>query len=126
MTYFFNGLREQPFENEFRVLIPSQRVAQYDTHPEMMASTITDRVLVALNESAFDFILVNYANPDMVADLTHWHFDTFAITWRRAFPWFGGGRAQFVLDDDAHVTELKLDVPNDDFWFYELELKRVR
>jgi hypothetical protein len=63
-------------------------------------------------------------NPDMVADLSHWHVDTFELTWRRAFPWFGSGRAQFVLDHDAGVTELKLDVPNDDFWFYELEFKR--
>lgn len=63
-------------------------------------------------------------NPDMVADLSHWHLDTFELTWRRPFPWFGGGRAQFVLDHDANVTELKLDVPNDDFWFYELEFKR--
>jgi hypothetical protein len=63
-------------------------------------------------------------NPDMVADLSHWHVDTFALKWRRAFPWFGSGRAQFVLDADAKVTELKLDVPNEDFWFYELELKR--
>jgi CubicO group peptidase (beta-lactamase class C family) len=63
-------------------------------------------------------------NPDMVADLSHWHVDTFELTWRRAFPWFGSGRAQFVLDHDAGVTELKLDVPNDDFWFYELDFKK--
>jgi hypothetical protein len=58
-------------------------------------------------------------NPDLVGDLTHWHFDTFALQWRRRFPWFGGGRAQFVLDQDVRITELKLDVPNDDFWFWE-------
>jgi CubicO group peptidase (beta-lactamase class C family) len=65
-------------------------------------------------------------NPDMVADLAHWHLDTFSLTWRRPFPWFGNGRAQFVLNPDARVTELKLDVPNEDFWFYELDLKREK
>jgi hypothetical protein len=64
------------------------------------------------------------ANPQLVADLTHWHLDTFALAWRRRFPWFGGGRVQFVLDERARVTQLKLDVPNDDFWFWEPEFLR--
>jgi hypothetical protein len=63
-------------------------------------------------------------NPALTADLTHWHFDTFALEWRRRFPWFGNGRVQFVLDGNACVTELKLDVPNDDFWFWEPEFVR--
>lgn len=67
VTRFFNGLREDPFPNEYRVLIPSENVQRYDEHPAMMARTITDRVLSALTEHSFDFILVNYANPDMVA-----------------------------------------------------------
>ena len=87
-------------------------------------STMYGDAVVALEHGALVLRLV--PNPDMVADLTHWHFDTFALAWRREFPWFGSGRAQFVLDADARVAELKLDVPNDDFWFYELELKRVR
>ena len=87
-------------------------------------STMYGDAVVAVENGAL--VLRLLPNPDMVADLTHWHFDTFAIRWRRAFPWFGDGRAQFVLDADARVTELRLDVPNDDFWFYELELKRVR
>jgi CubicO group peptidase (beta-lactamase class C family) len=65
-------------------------------------------------------------NPDMVADLTHWHYDTFLIKWRKPFPWWGDGWVQFLMDNRGKVTELKLDVPNDDFWFYELDLKRVR
>lgn len=67
VTYFFNGLKEKPYKNEFRVLLPSQSVVRHDEHPEMMASSITDRVLTALNERSFDFILVNYANADIVA-----------------------------------------------------------
>ena len=67
VTYFFNGLREEPYQNEFRILIPSQRIVRHDERPEMMAGPITDRVLTALHERTYDFILVNYANADMVA-----------------------------------------------------------
>ncbi|PIV12933.1 2,3-bisphosphoglycerate-independent phosphoglycerate mutase [Candidatus Jorgensenbacteria bacterium CG03_land_8_20_14_0_80_38_39] len=67
VTYFFNGLREQPFPNEYRVLIPSRVLVHQEEHPEMMAREITERVLSALNEATFDFVLVNYANPDMIA-----------------------------------------------------------
>jgi CubicO group peptidase (beta-lactamase class C family) len=63
-------------------------------------------------------------NPDLVADLTHWHFDTFHLRWRNAFTWFGDGKAQFVLDNQARVTELKLDVPNEDIWFWEPQFLR--
>jgi CubicO group peptidase (beta-lactamase class C family) len=65
-------------------------------------------------------------NPALVADLTHWHLDTFALQWRQPFPWFGGGHVQFILDQDARVTELTLDVPNDDFWFWEPRFFRVK
>jgi 2,3-bisphosphoglycerate-independent phosphoglycerate mutase len=67
ITYFFNGLKEKPFPEEFRILIPSENAVHYENYPQMMASAITDRVLAAITESTFDFILVNYANSDMVA-----------------------------------------------------------
>jgi hypothetical protein len=60
----------------------------------------------------------------LVADLTHLHYDTFVIHWRSEFAWFGEGTAQFLLDAAGDVVELKLDVPNDDLWFHELDLKR--
>jgi CubicO group peptidase (beta-lactamase class C family) len=63
-------------------------------------------------------------NPDLVADLTHLHHDTFLIEWRNTFAWFGAGAATFLFDSFGTVTEIKLDVPNDDLWFYELELKK--
>jgi hypothetical protein len=65
-------------------------------------------------------------NPDLVADLTHWHHDTFQIHWRTASSWFGTGWAQFVSDHHGRMTELKLDVPNEDFWFHELKLRRTQ
>lgn len=67
VTYFFNGFQEIPFKEEYRVLIPSQNVARHDEHPEMMAREITERVLQALSENIYDFILINYANADIVA-----------------------------------------------------------
>jgi hypothetical protein len=63
-------------------------------------------------------------NPNMVADLTHWHYDTFLIKWRKPFPWWGDGWVQFLMDNRGKVTELKLDVPNDDFWFWEPEFRK--
>jgi len=63
-------------------------------------------------------------NPDLVADLEHLHYDTYVIRWRKNLAWFGKGAATFVLDAAGKASELKLDVPNDDLWFYELELKR--
>ncbi len=62
--------------------------------------------------------------PDLTADLTHWHFDTYRVQWRHTFPWFGDGLARFTLDQSGNVASLALDVPNDDFWFTELVLDR--
>ncbi len=67
VTYFFNNLEEKPFENEFRVLIPSRMDLKPDDHPEMRTEEITNRLISAIGEKAFDFILVNYANSDIIA-----------------------------------------------------------
>ncbi len=67
VTYFFNGLKEQPFPGEYRTLIPSNSGLHPEEHPEMMASAITDRLVEAIRGQAFDFILVNYANGDTIA-----------------------------------------------------------
>src|SRR3954447_10656978 len=67
VTYFFNGGNEQAFPGEERKLIPSNRdVATYDLAPEMSAAPVTDGVVEALKPGGPTFILVNYANPDMV------------------------------------------------------------
>lgn len=79
ITYFFNGLREAPFENEFRILVPSNKIIHHDEKPEMMAGPITDRALNALNEESFDFILINYANPDIIAHTGNYNATLAAI-----------------------------------------------
>ncbi len=66
VTFFFNGGREQPFEGEERILIPSPKVATYDLKPEMSAYEVSDALVKAINTQKFDFIVVNYANGDMV------------------------------------------------------------
>jgi 2,3-bisphosphoglycerate-independent phosphoglycerate mutase len=66
VTYFFNGGIEKPFPGEDRVLVPSQKVATYDLKPEMSAAGIADAVIKATNDSAFDVVIVNFANADMV------------------------------------------------------------
>jgi 2,3-bisphosphoglycerate-independent phosphoglycerate mutase len=66
VTYFFNGGIEKPFPGEDRALVPSQKVATYDLAPEMSAAGIADAVVKAVNDTAFDVIIVNFANADMV------------------------------------------------------------
>jgi 2,3-bisphosphoglycerate-independent phosphoglycerate mutase len=66
VTYFFNGGIEKPFPGEDRTLIPSQKVATYNLAPEMSASGIADAVIKAISDTAFDVIIVNFANADMV------------------------------------------------------------
>ena len=66
VTYFFNGLREEVLNGEARVLIPSPKVSTYDLKPGMSIQKITKTVLEAINKSQFDFIVLNFANEDMV------------------------------------------------------------
>ncbi|MBF0181661.1 MAG: 2,3-bisphosphoglycerate-independent phosphoglycerate mutase [Magnetococcales bacterium] len=66
VTYFFNGGQEISFPGEERLLIPSPKVATYDSQPEMSAIPLTDRVVEAIASGRYDLIVVNYANPDMV------------------------------------------------------------
>jgi 2,3-bisphosphoglycerate-independent phosphoglycerate mutase len=67
VTYFFNGGREEPFEGETRVLVPSPRdVPSYDHKPEMSAAGVAERVVEEIATGAYSFVVVNFANPDMV------------------------------------------------------------
>ncbi len=100
---------------------PSQPLANYAgryagrMYGDVTVKMVDDRLVLRLVPSR-----------DLVAELEHLHYDTFVIKWRYEFAWFTEGTAQFVMDAAGQIQELKLDCPNDDFWFYELELKRVQ
>jgi 2,3-bisphosphoglycerate-independent phosphoglycerate mutase len=66
VTFFFNGGREQEFEGEKRIMIPSPKVATYDLQPEMSAKEVTEAIIKDIDEQTPDFICLNYANADMV------------------------------------------------------------
>jgi len=65
--------------------------------------------------------------PNFVADLEHWHYDTYQIKWRPSVNYnFPRGFVTFTIDKNGKTDQLKIDQPNNDFWFYELELKRTK
>uniref|UniRef100_UPI0023F0E8B9 2,3-bisphosphoglycerate-independent phosphoglycerate mutase n=1 Tax=Prevotella corporis TaxID=28128 RepID=UPI0023F0E8B9 len=66
VTFFFNGGREEPYEGEDRILVASPKVATYDLKPEMSAYEVKDKLVEAINTNKYDFIVVNFANGDMV------------------------------------------------------------
>ncbi|HEY4275651.1 MAG TPA: 2,3-bisphosphoglycerate-independent phosphoglycerate mutase [Rhizomicrobium sp.] len=66
VTFFLNGGREDPFEGEDRILVPSPKVATYDHKPEMSAFQVTEKLEEAIASGKYDLIVANYANPDMV------------------------------------------------------------
>ena len=66
VTFFFNGGREEPFEFEDRILVPSPDVATYDQQPEMNAIKLTDKMVESIEGGKYDVIICNYANADMV------------------------------------------------------------
>jgi 2,3-bisphosphoglycerate-independent phosphoglycerate mutase len=72
VTYFFNGGVEAPWPGEERRLVPSPKVATYDLQPEMSAAGVTDELLAAIGSGRYDFIVANFANPDMVGHTGVW------------------------------------------------------
>src|SRR3712207_3516244 len=66
VTFFFNGGREAPYEGEDRILVASPKVTTYDLKPEMSAYEVKDKLVAAIKEDKYDFIVVNFANGDMV------------------------------------------------------------
>lgn len=72
VTFFFSGGREEPFEGEKRIMIPSPKVATYDLQPEMSANEITDAIVPEIEKESADFICLNFANADMVGHTGVW------------------------------------------------------
>lgn len=65
-------------------------------------------------------------NPKLVAEMTHLQYDTFRLDWRFEHAWFEEGAVQFLLEISGEIEGLRLNVPNDDFWFDELDFRRAR
>jgi 2,3-bisphosphoglycerate-independent phosphoglycerate mutase len=80
VTYFFNGFSEQAYPGEDRILVPSVRVDSYDEDPAMAAEEITAHALTKLHEGHHHFIVINYANPDMVAHTGNFEATQQAVT----------------------------------------------
>jgi len=72
VTYFFNGGRETPLPGEDRQLVPSPKVATYDLQPAMSAGGVADALVAAIESGTYDFIVANFANPDMVGHTGVW------------------------------------------------------
>ncbi len=79
VTYFFNAENEEIYPGEFRIIVPSNKIPSHDKKPEMMAGELTSRVVSAIEEGSYDFIILNLANTDMVA-----HTGNFEATLRAA------------------------------------------
>jgi len=114
VTYFLNGGREVPFPGEDRLLVPSPTVPTYDLQPEMSAGPVTDELLDRLGQGRYRFLVVNFANPDMVG-----HTGVFPATVRAvevvdamlgriAGPVLGGGGILAITADHGNA-ELKVD-----------------
>ena len=79
VTYFFNGGREAPLPGEDRRLVPSPKVATYDLQPAMSAPGVTDALVEAIASDRYDFIVANFANPDMVGHTGVWSATVSAV-----------------------------------------------
>jgi 2,3-bisphosphoglycerate-independent phosphoglycerate mutase len=66
VTFFFNAMRNEPFQNEDRILVASPKVATYDLKPEMSAFEVRDKLVAAISSGAYDVVIMNFANGDMV------------------------------------------------------------
>ena len=79
VTYFFNGGIESAFPGEERLLVPSPKVATYDLQPEMSAAGVTEALVEAIRGDRYDFIVANFANPDMVGHTGVWEATVHAL-----------------------------------------------
>ncbi|MFT9359279.1 2,3-bisphosphoglycerate-independent phosphoglycerate mutase [Acetobacter okinawensis] len=108
VTYFMNGGRENLFEGEDRILVPSPKVATYDLQPEMSAPELTDKAVAAIKSGTYDLIVLNFANPDMVG---HTGVLAAAITAVEAVD-TGLGRIAQALEEEQGVLLVTADHGN--------------
>lgn len=116
VTYFFNGGKESPFEGETRILIPSPKeVRTYDEKPEMSAKELTDRLLKELDSGNFSFVVVNFANPDMVGHTGNLPaavraLETVDACLAKILEWVEGHSSFAILTADHGNCEMMQDV----------------
>jgi 2,3-bisphosphoglycerate-independent phosphoglycerate mutase len=114
VTYFFNGGVEATLPGEDRILVPSNRqVATYDLAPEMSALAITDRLVAAIGSGQYNFVIVNYANPDMVGHTGIWDAAVRAAEvidgclGRAAEATLAAGGALLITADHGNIEEMR-------------------
>jgi hypothetical protein len=93
------------------------------------AGTYSDKLYgdITISEESGKLVVRFGPAPNFVADLEHWHYDTFEIKWRPSVAYnFPRGFVTFTIDKNGKTDELKIDQPNNDFWFYELTPRRVQ
>ena len=112
VTFFLNGMKEDPFNGEERVLVPSPGVNSYDQKPEMSADKLTDEVLKALKKEKFGFIVINFANPDMVGHSGNYKATVKAVEavdncLKRLVPEIAkAGGISFIVSDHGNAEEM--------------------
>jgi CubicO group peptidase (beta-lactamase class C family) len=125
-----NAARSKTAEAEEAKKVDASRVV--NTKPTLnlsaYAGTYSDQMYgdIRIAEENGKLVMRFLPSPNFVADLEHWHFDTFQIKWRPSVSYnFPRGWVTFTISKDGKTDELKIDQPNNDFWFYELHPKRV-
>ena len=99
----------------------SPRPATPGTYSSQMYGDVT------IEEKDGKLVMKMLPSPNFVADLEHWNYDTFLIKWRPSVAYnFPRGWVTFTLDQAGKTDQIKINQPNNDFWFYELELKRTK
>lgn len=112
VTFFLNGLQEKKFPGEERILIPSPAIPSYDKQPEMSAIEVTNKLVDAIKADKFDFIAINYANPDMVGHTGNLEATIKAVETvdkcveRVVSEAVGKGGIIFILGDHGNAEEL--------------------
>ncbi len=93
--------------------------AYLGTYFDPMYGTIT------VGQQEEELVLSFEHAPDLSAQLSHWHYDTWQIHWAQPQAWFDSGTIQFLIDNNRKVSGIRFDVPNDDIFFHEIEAERV-
>jgi CubicO group peptidase (beta-lactamase class C family) len=118
---------EKHRERVARVLKPAATTFSVEPIDQFTGTFHTDLYGdVLITNECGKLVMAMAPNPDLVADLKPIRANTFAIHWRKKFAWFEEGVAQFLTNSEGSVVQLAIDVPNNDLWFDELELKKLQ